>query len=362
MCWKRRATACWYVPRRLRLRMRSCGKLRGDETNGYRLTSKTNQVLYVDNAAKNGKFYSGATSNGNDAFSITATANASYSGGYEIQPLGNAAVSMNQFGGAGVGKDLGLWDKNDPNNPLKFMTLEEYQSIGKYGIIPYPVSLKERKAGALALSELATITYVPTDSGDVQRQVERFAQQLQQTSGIRLQTEASAGSSKPKAINLILDDTMEKEAYNLVVEDDAIVIKAADSRGFFYGLQTLKQMMPRAIYGTAEAGDVAWEVPYLEIQDKPQLGYRGFMLDVARHFFSKEEVKRIIDMMAIYKLNVLHWHLTDDQGWRVEIPEYPKLTEVGSIRSGSFVSPGDGSGKFFDDTEYGRGMWYTQRI
>lgn len=189
-------------------------KIEGDETNGYRLTSKTNQVLYVDNAAKNGKFYSGATSNGNDAFSITATANASYSGGYEIQPLGNAAVSMNQFGGAGVGKDLGLWDKNDPNNPLKFMTLEEYQSIGKYGIIPYPVSLKERKAGALALSELATITYVPTDSGDVQRQVERFAQQLQLTSGISLQTEASAGSSKPKAINLILDDTMEKEAYS----------------------------------------------------------------------------------------------------------------------------------------------------
>lgn len=155
---------------------------------------------------------------------------------------------------------------------------------------------------------------------------------------------------------------MEKEAYSLVVEDDAIVIKAADSRGFFYGLQTLKQMMSRAIYGTAETKDVAWEVPYLEIQDKPLLGYRGFMLDVARHFFSKEEVKRIIDMMAIYKLNVLHWHLTDDQGWRVEIPEYPKLTEVGSIRSGSFVSPGDGSGKFFDDTEYGRGMWYTQRI
>lgn len=335
-------------------------KIEGDETNGYRLTSKTNQVLYVDNAAKNGKFYSGATSNGNDAFTITPTANASYSGGYEIQPLGNAAVSMNQFGGAGVGKDLGLWDKNDPNNPLKFMTLEEYQSIGKYGIIPYPVSLKERKAGALALSGLTTITYVPTDSGDVQRQVERFAQQLQQTSGISLQTEASAGSSKPKAINLILDDTMEKEAYSLVVEDDAIVIKAADSRGFFYGLQTLKQMMPRAIYGTAEARDAAWEVPYLEIQDKPLLGYRGFMLDVARHFFSKEEVKRIIDMMAIYKLNVLHWHLTDDQGWRVEIPEYPKLTEVGSIRSGSFVSPGDGSGKFFDDTEYGRGMWYTQ--
>lgn len=336
-------------------------KIEGDATNGYKLTSKTNQVLYVDNTAKNGMFYSGTTPNANTQFRITETGNTAYAGGFEIQPLNNTAVSMNQFQGAGLGKNLGLWDKNDQNNPLKFMSLEEFQSIGKYGIIPYPASLKERKEGQLALNTFTAITYVPTDSMDIKRMVTNFAGEFQNTSGISLQVKESTGTSEANTINLILDDTKDPEAYSLEVEDDRIVIKAADSRGFFYGVQTLKQMMPREIYGKTIAKDVVWQVPFLTIEDKPLIGHRGFMLDIARHFFSKEEVKRIIDMMATYKLNLLHWHLTDDQGWRIEIPEYPKLTEVGSIRSGSFVSPGDGSGKFFDDTEYGRGMWYSQK-
>ena len=335
-------------------------KIEGDETNGFKLTSKTHQVLYVNTTAKEGKFYSGTTPSENQLFRIVNTENSSYLGGFEIQPQNNTAVSMNQFGGAGVGKDLGLWDKNDPNNPLKFMTLEEFQSIGKYGIIPYPTSLKERKEGALALNSLKTITYVATEAQDIQNTVNALAEQLKEVSGIELTVKESTGSSEAQAINLLLDEEMDKEAYNLQVEDDRITIKASTGAGFFYALQTLKQMMPREIYGKTKAENAAWEVPFLNIEDKPHLGYRGFMLDVARHFFSKEEVKRVIDLMATYKLNILHWHLTDDQGWRIEIPEYPKLTEIGSIRSGSFVSPGDGSGKFFDDTEYGRGMWYTQ--
>lgn len=335
-------------------------KIEGDETNGFKLTSKTNQVLYVNTTAKEGKFYSGTTPSENQLFRIINTENSSYLGGFEIQPQSNTAVSMNQFGGAGVGKDLGLWDKNDPNNPLKFMTLEEFQSIGKYGIIPYPTSLKERKKGALALNSLKTITYVATEAQDIQNTVNALAEQLKEVSGIELTVKESTGSSEAQAINLLLDEEMDKEAYNLQVEDDRITIKASTGAGFFYALQTLKQMMPREIYGKTKAENAAWEVPFLNIEDKPHLGYRGFMLDIARHFFSKEEVKRVIDLMATYKLNILHWHLTDDQGWRIEIPEYPKLTEIGSIRSGSFVSPGDGSGKFFDDTEYGRGMWYTQ--
>lgn len=335
-------------------------KIEGDETKGFKLTSKTNQVLYVNSTAKNGKFYSGMTPSGNQLFSIVSTENSSYLGGFEIQPQGNSAVSMNQFGGAGVDKELGLWDKNDGNNPLKFMSLEEFQSIGKYGIIPYPTSLKELKDGTLALNTITTITYVATDAQDIQNTVTDFAGQLKQTSGIELNVTESTGTSLSKAINLLLDEKIEKEAYSLQVEDDRITIKASTGAGFFYALQTLKQMMPREIYGKAKVENIAWEVPFLSIEDKPHLGYRGFMLDIARHFFSKEEVKRVIDLMATYKLNILHWHLTDDQGWRIEIPEYPKLTEVGSIRSGSFVSPGDGSGKFFDDTEYGRGMWYTQ--
>lgn len=335
-------------------------KIEGDETNGFKLTSKTNQVLYVNSTAKNGKFYSGTTPSGNQLFSIVSTENSSYLGGFEIQPQSNSSVSMNQLGGAGIGKELGLWDKNDGNNPLKFITLEEFQAIGKYGIIPYPTSLKERKEGSLALNTLKTITYVPTEAQDIQKSANTLAKQLKTVSGIELTVKESTGNSEAQAINLLFDEKMDKEAYNLQVEDDRITIKASTGAGFFYALQTLKQMMPREIYGKAKVENIAWEVPFLSIEDKPHLGYRGFMLDIARHFFSKEEVKRVIDLMATYKLNILHWHLTDDQGWRIEIPEYPKLTEIGSIRSGSFVSPGDGSGKFFDDTEYGRGMWYTQ--
>lgn len=335
-------------------------KIEGDESNGFKLTSKTNQVLYVNSTAKEGKFYSGTTPSENQLFRIVKTGNPSYLGGFEIQPLNNAVVSMNQFGGAGVGKDLGLWNKNDQNNPLKFMSLEEFQTIGKYGIIPYPTSLKELKEGSLALNTLRTITYVPTEAQDIQKTAGTFAEQLKKVSGIELTVKESTGSSEAQTINLLQDEEVAKEAYTLQVEDDRITVKASTGAGFFYALQTLKQMMPREIYGNTKAENVVWEVPFLNIEDKPHLGYRGFMLDVARHFFSKEEVKRVIDLMATYKLNILHWHLTDDQGWRIEIPEYPKLTEVGSIRNGSFVSPGDGSGKFFDDTEYGRGMWYTQ--
>lgn len=330
--------------------------------NSYRLTSKTNLVLYVDQAAKNGMFYAGENVTANEQMRIVETGNASYTGGFEIQPATNNAVSMNQFGGAGTGKDLGLWDKNDPNNPLKFVSLAEYESIGKYAIIPYPTSLKELGDGKLKLTDLTGVTYVAEESGNVQKTMTDFAERLKQLAGINWTVEESDGTDEAGKINLILDETLsdKPEAYQLTIQADRVVIRAAAPAGFFYAVQTLKQLLPRSVYGQVADLEASWELPLLAIEDQPNLGHRGFMLDVARHFFSKEEVKRILDLMATYKMNIFHWHLTDDQGWRIEIPEYPLLTEVGSIRSGSFVSPGDGSGKFFDDTEYGRGMWYTQ--
>lgn len=337
-------------------------KIESVAENTYRLTSKTNLVLYVDQAAKNGMFYAGENVSSNEQLRIVETGNASYTGGFEIQPSTNSAVSMNQFGGAGTGKDLGLWDKNDPNNPLKFVSLAEYESIGKYAIIPYPTSLKELGEGKLKLADLTGVTYVQEETGNVQKTVTAFSEQLRQVAGISWTVEESTGMDETGKINLILDETLSEkpEAYRLTIQADRIVIRAAAPAGFFYAVQTLKQLLPRSVYGDVADQEALWELPLLDIEDQPNLGHRGFMLDVARHFFSKEEVKRILDLMATYKMNLFHWHLTDDQGWRIEIPEYPLLTEVGSIRSGSFVSPGDGSGKFFDDTEYGRGMWYSQ--
>lgn len=221
-------------------------------------------------------------------------------------------------------------------------------------LIPYPANLT-RNEGTFNLKQLTAIT---TPAGDeaVARYAQEFATQLEKTSGIKVPVNPTTAAT---SLVMTKDATLAHEAYKLTVNEAGINIAAADSTGFFYAIQTLKQLMPHAIYNRSGASTaIDWTVPCVEIADQPQLGHRGYMLDVARHFFSKTEVKRILDIMATYKMNRFHWHLTDDQGWRIDIPEYPKLAQVGAVRKGSFVNAG-GSSKFFDDTEYGRGMYYT---
>ena len=128
-------------------------------------------------------------------------------------------------------------------------------------------------------------------------------------------------------INLIYDSSFEKEHYHLSVTDQRITIKG-DTAGVFYGIQTLMQLMPvDPKYGAV--------VPHVEIEDKPRFSYRGAMLDVGRYFFTPSYIKRFIDLMAYYKLNVLHWHLTEDGGWRLEIKKYPQLATIGAWRQGT---------------------------
>lgn len=112
---------------------------------------------------------------------------------------------------------------------------------------------------------------------------------------------------------------MSQEAYRLNISKKKIEITAATPNGVRYALQTVKQLLPVAIYGESLSADENWSVPCATINDAPRFGYRGMHLDVARHFFTLDEVKRILNVMAVHKLNTLHWHLTDDQGWRVEI-------------------------------------------
>ena len=139
------------------------------------------------------------------------------------------------------------------------------------------------------------------------------------------------------------------------MDGEGIEVRASQFPGFLYALQSLEQLLPAAVYGTEPAPDAAWEVPCVKIADAPRFAYRGMHLDVARHFFSVDEVKRYIDVMAIHKLNTLHWHLTDDQGWRIEIKRYPELTAVGSIRKATVVRKEWGT---YDGTPYGG--FYTQ--
>lgn len=332
-------------------------KIEGNATTGYTLTCKNGMKLYTTTTAKEGKFKAGNTPNENTHFVWQATTNTSYADGWVLSPKANTGVYMNQWGGAGAGKSLGLWDdKASADQPLAFVKAEDLlgEAENMLPLIPYPANLT-RNEGTFNLKQLTAIT---TPAGDeaVARYAQEFATQLEKASGIKVPVNPTTAAT---SLVMTKDATLAHEAYKLTVNEAGINIAAADSTGFFYAIQTLKQLMPHAIYNRSGASTaIDWTVPCVEIADQPQLGHRGYMLDVARHFFSKTEVKRILDIMATYKMNRFHWHLTDDQGWRIDIPEYPKLAQVGAVRKGSFVNAG-GSSKFFDDTEYGRGMYYT---
>lgn len=332
-------------------------KIEGNATTGYTLTCKNGMKLYTTTTAKNGMFKASNTPNENTHFVWQATTNTSYADGWVLSPKANTLVYMNQWGGAGAGKSLGLWnDIASADQPFTFVKAEDLlgEAENMLPLIPYPANLT-RNEGTFNLKQLTAIT---TPAGDeaVARYAQEFATQLEKTSGIKVPVNPTTAAT---SLVMTKDAALAHEAYKLTVSEAGINIAAADSTGFFYAIQTLKQLMPHAIYNRSGASTaIDWTVPCVEIADQPQLGHRGYMLDVARHFFSKTEVKRILDIMATYKMNRFHWHLTDDQGWRIDIPEYPKLAQVGAVRKGSFVNAG-GSSKFFDDTEYGRGMYYT---
>lgn len=142
------------------------------------------------------------------------------------------------------------------------------------------------------------------------------------------------------------------EGYTLDVTAQGVVIRAKTAAGIFYGTQTLLQLLPSQIFANRQAGGAAWSVPFVHIEDRPALAWRGFMLDDSRHFFGKAEVEKMLDQMALMKLNVFHWHLTDDNGWRIEIKKYPKLTSIGAWRERVPSLDGPGAPRY--------GGFYTQ--
>lgn len=328
-------------------------KLTGSVETGYTFTNKLGYVLHVHSADQNQKLRANKGHQGSSVFQLNAVAGQT---AYEISPKGNNNVALNLWGGPEGNNGVGLWKKADPNNPIAFVSERDYNNLGRISLVPYPQQLEVTDDGLFPLSALHTITY-PNDS--VKIYVENFAQQLEKTSGQKLNIEQTSSSNKPGSILLEVDATQAFEGYTLKVEANQVLIKAAGTAGFFYAIQTLKQLLPRAYFGQKQDRGVEWGLPFVSIADHPQLPYRGFMLDVARHFFTKQEVMRIIDIMSLYKMNRFHWHLTEDQGWRLHMPKYPRLTEVGAIRPRSYSNPGE-NGRFYDDTEYGRGMFYTQ--
>lgn len=215
-------------------------------------------------------------------------------------------------------------------------------------IVPYPQDVEMGKG--IFCAKGAKVTY----SGDMdslsRSYVMTFADRLSAVSG-------KSGSNA--RIVFSEDSSLKPEQYVLEVTPRKVSVKASGLNGFVYAVQTLKQMLPVEIYGTEAAEDADWSIPCCSINDYPRFGYRGMLLDVSRYFFTVDQVKKFIDMMEILKMNVFHWHLTDDQGWRIEIKRYPELTEVGSKRRETLVGHHHVS-KEYDGIPYGEGMWYTQ--
>ncbi len=173
-------------------------------------------------------------------------------------------------------------------------------------------------------------------------------------------SDTDKGKRSHYSITLLLDpEAIENdEGYSLSVEPKSILITGKTPAGVFYGVQTLRQLLPVQIEMESAVEGVEWVLPCVVILDKPRFPYRGLHLDVGRHFFPASFIKRYIDLMALHKMNYFHWHLTEDQGWRIEIKEYPKLTEVGAYRDETLVGHARQRPQEYDGERYGG--FYTQ--
>ena len=211
-------------------------------------------------------------------------------------------------------------------------------------IIPEPVSLK-RGQGRFTLEKELEVE--APNRPEVQYVLNYLKDRMGRSTGVRFDVEER--ESNPDIRLQLLssrDTTLGKEGYRLSVTTQRVTLQANEAAGLFYGVQTLLQLFPKEIESKTPVSGVAWTAPAVEITDYPRFGWRGLMFDVSRHFFTKDEVKRYIDNMVRYKYNILHLHLTDDEGWRIEIKSLPKLTEVGAWRVnktgyfGTFTPPG----------------------
>ncbi|HMK20526.1 MAG TPA: beta-N-acetylhexosaminidase [Chitinophagaceae bacterium] len=225
-------------------------------------------------------------------------------------------------------------------------------SFSQVSIIPEPVSLQQ-KEGVYNFK-----TQIVIEEGSTNLAVKKIADWLKEKLSVT-GLPVSVASSAEKAdvhfsLNKTANNTIGKEGYQLSVSaSNGVTITANDPTGLFYGAQTLLQLLPPAIESRSVVKNTSWSIPVVEITDYPRFGWRGLMFDVSRHFFGVKDVKEFIDDMAAYKYNLLHFHLTDDQGWRIEIKSYPKLTTVGAWNVqktgtfGTFSDPEPGESRNF---------------
>ena len=224
-------------------------------------------------------------------------------------------------------------------------------------LVPRPVSLTV-KPGSFRLTGATVIT---TDAASRPLGA-MLADYLFPATGFRLAVR-SAPAAGASGISIRLDSTLTSlgaEGYRLNASPSGIAIRAARPAGAFYAIQTLRQLLPPAIFRQATVTAAAWTIPAVAIEDYPRFGWRGIHLDVARHFMPKEFVRKMVDLVALHKLNRLHWHLTDDQGWRIDIRQFPRLTQVGAWRRQTIVGRPDRDSTKWTFDGQPHGGFYTQ--
>jgi hexosaminidase len=216
-------------------------------------------------------------------------------------------------------------------------------------IIPAPASLTLAGGTPFEVTRATRITIVGTNP-EVTAIGESLAALLRRATGFPVPVTPSSGGSGPASIELRLSTdppSLGEEGYRLTVTTDSVRLAATAPAGLFHGIQTIRQLLPVEIESEMGVARSIWPIPALAIVDQPRYAWRGSMLDVARHFFTVREVQQYIDILALYKLNVFHIHLSDDQGWRIAINSRPKLTAIGSL-----TQVGGGPGGFYTQQDY----------
>ena len=225
--------------------------------------------------------------------------------------------------------------------------------VNEYNIVPLPNQMIPQQGRFEISKKVRVITTACTP--DVQIIADSLINRLKLTSGITIKQTFENITDEP-VIRFVPQDGMPEEGYKLSVTPQNITLTASTPKGFFYAVQTLYQLLPPVVYGNQKVKNAEWSVPAVEIEDAPRFAYRGLMLDVCRHFSPVEYIYKFIDMLAMHKMNTFHWHLTDDQGWRIEIRHYPELTKVGSRRAETVLGRNT---NIYDGIP--SGGYYTQR-
>jgi hexosaminidase len=235
----------------------------------------------------------------------------------------------------------------------------EAHAQNTYHIVPKPVKLKPQQ-GKFVFGKDTRIL-LPNDDPDMLHAAYALQERFLLTNAWYLKVEKPDENLTPAPGNDVIfklnSGIQNREAYRLHILKDRIEVEAASAAGFFYAMQTIRQLLPPEIERNRPPNKEL-SVPCAEIEDTPRYSYRGVLLDVSRHFSAIKDIKRYIDLLAFHKINTFHWHLTDDQGWRIEIKKYPKLTEVGAWRDQTLIGHLDTGDRKYNQTRYGG--YYTQ--